>query len=732
MLSMEQFAIRLTRDPPPGSHVRSCLTLPPTAPPFGPACSTYLPDWLASMQCSQGIERLAKYQWHALRLLQQQHHVCVSAPSGSGRNVIRLLALFQSLNTEPRGHALCIFLHKRRELAQLKTITACNDHLRPEHRLVAEIYDGDTPKTQRRAIKRSLPDVLLTTPEMLHAGILAYHGGWRAFFQSLRLIVLVDLHQCTSAIGIHLAHLWRRLYRLCRHYGSHPQYLITTAPLGNLRQATHSLTGQPCTVIHGEAWQRQSQTRMILEVSGNAVMITHKIATKLSEAGMAPRILAFDTDVRPQAESDIPRRNPLSDHDVRSVIFLGVPTSLTRLHETLAWLASRPTPSASILILHGQTPLERYLLRYPAVYQTAWLQDLPLHLSHPLIARQHLLCAASELALEAGERYAGLDGLSDLINQLAADNTIVRHPTARRWITTQHQPHRRVRLRSYEPAFAVVHQHDRRLITTLEPDRAFRELFEGAIFHHASDWFHVQRYLADQRRILVRPTHDTHHRTRGLVKTWVTDRHIEASQSTATYRVTYGTLTYTATMHAFEHRDARTLTRTSLHILPNHQRQFHTQGVWIDFPDAAAVPHQDLQTAVHTLIHAVLAGIPLMVLGEGMPLRGVICDQNDPGAAGLTAVFVDPHTGGSGLSRCFYRAQERVLRVALQLLLQCECDRGCGDCIAEQSCDACETAVGVDRQAGINLLQRMLGEVAPTLEAIRPQVESAQIANHHG
>src|SRR6058998_2602107 len=37
------------------------------------------------------------------------------------------------------------------------------------------IYDGDTPTTNRRRI-RSEANVVLTNPDMLHVGVLPYHG----------------------------------------------------------------------------------------------------------------------------------------------------------------------------------------------------------------------------------------------------------------------------------------------------------------------------------------------------------------------------------------------------------------------------------------------------------------------------------------------------------------------------------------------------------------------------
>lgn len=708
MLPIEPFTTRLIAEPPPGSHVHAHLTLPPVAPDSRPHNRRQLPDGLASLLARQGIEQLSTYQWQALQRIQQQENVCVSAPAGSGRGTVRLLALHQALNHAPQRYALIICLHKQGELKHLKRIVSWNDMLSPEHHLRASIYDGDTPKTQRRKTKQTLPQVILTTPEMLHAGILAYHSGWRAFLQSLQIIVLPDLHRATGAIGVHLAHLLRRLDRLCRHYGAQPQFLTTTAPLGNLPQLTRDLSGQPCSLVTGDIRRRAPQTRIILKVSGHIGAVTDALTTRLTGAGLTPAIL------QPEAPSIAEPEPPL-----QSVICPGLPLSWIHVHEYLARLSSYAHPSLSMLLLGGQTASERYVLRYPAVYQQSWLVDVPLGFHHPLLARQHLVCAAAELALQAGERYAGLSGLSDLIKQLEREHAISRKTATRQWIATQFQPHRRIRLRFFEPPFAVIRQPDRRFITRLEPQQAFREAFAGAIYRYRDATFQVERYLADQRRIIVRPSHSTD-QTRALIHAQVAQKHTHISRSAPTYRVTYGTLTYTETIRIFERRTPQGRASASRYVLPGHQRQFQTEGIWFDFDDDATLPLQAQRTARHTFMHAVFAAIRFIVACRDTAYSAILAPDDAASIPGLSAVIVDLQSGGNGISACLYQARDRLLRAALQTLLQCDCEQGCTGCIMGQRCRACHDAVGLDRQAGIRLLQKMVGDLAPSLDTIRP------------
>src|SRR5437667_1288360 len=281
--SVEALLAQLTAAPPLGSQVWSQCTLLPGQAPDGELPDA-LPPWLVTLVQTQGIARLAAHQRQALDLLRQGRHVCLMAPTGAGRGVVRLLAMYQSLAVEQRGHALYIFPYKPRALAQSSAFATWNAALAPEHRLSVAMYDGDTPGTERRAIKQALPRLVFTTPEMLHTGILAYHGGWRAFFQELRYVVLADVHLCVGAFGAHLAHLLRRLHRLAHHYGAQPQYLQTSAPLSNMDEVAQTLTAQVCTVVTGEARGSQPQSRVLLESQDDPVSLYRALLAHQQEA----------------------------------------------------------------------------------------------------------------------------------------------------------------------------------------------------------------------------------------------------------------------------------------------------------------------------------------------------------------------------------------------------------------------------------------------------------------
>ena len=109
-------------------------------------------------------------------------------------------------------------------------------------------YDGDTPSDARRAI-RGKAHVVLSNPDMLHSGILPHHPRWAKLFENLRFVVIDELHAYRGVFGSHLANILRRLQRVCRHYGSDPIFICSSATIANPRELAEGLTGRPFELV---------------------------------------------------------------------------------------------------------------------------------------------------------------------------------------------------------------------------------------------------------------------------------------------------------------------------------------------------------------------------------------------------------------------------------------------------------------------------------------------------
>ena len=192
-----------------------------------------LPDELRQALEARGISRLWSHQAQALDAARAGRNVLTVTPTASGKTLVFALPVLETVLDAPGTKAL--FLYPTKALAQdqaggLRGLAAATGRLRPPR---LAIYDGDTPAAERRKIKADPPDILVTNPDMLHAGILAHHAEWRPFLEALRWVVVDELHVYRGIFGAHVHHILRRLVRLCASAGSRPQFLAASATVGN-------------------------------------------------------------------------------------------------------------------------------------------------------------------------------------------------------------------------------------------------------------------------------------------------------------------------------------------------------------------------------------------------------------------------------------------------------------------------------------------------------------------
>ena len=84
---------------------------------------------------------------------------------------------------------------------------------------------------------------------MLHVGVLPRHTQWAEFFRGLRFVVIDEMHTYRGVFGSHVANVLRRLKRVARFYGASPQFILTSATIGNPAELAEGLIEEPVTLI---------------------------------------------------------------------------------------------------------------------------------------------------------------------------------------------------------------------------------------------------------------------------------------------------------------------------------------------------------------------------------------------------------------------------------------------------------------------------------------------------
>src|SRR3954463_6912648 len=248
--ALERFgAIRPGRPDDPDAWVTAIRTLPAADAQFAPWPALIDPRLRAALE-SRGIAQLYTHQAAALELAPSGRPFVVTAPTASGKTLCYNAPALHTILSDPSSRALYLFPTKALAQDQLAELHELAGHVNQaaETDIGVFTYDGDTPQDARRAI-RARAHIVLTNPDMLHSGILPHHPRWAKLFENLRFVVIDELQAYRGVFGSHLANILRRLQRVCRHYGSDPVFICSSATIANPRELAEGLTGRPFELI---------------------------------------------------------------------------------------------------------------------------------------------------------------------------------------------------------------------------------------------------------------------------------------------------------------------------------------------------------------------------------------------------------------------------------------------------------------------------------------------------
>ncbi|MDX1707911.1 MAG: DEAD/DEAH box helicase, partial [Desulfobacterales bacterium] len=176
------------------------------------------PRSIENLLQSAGINALYRHQAQAIDLIRSGRHVMVATPTASGKTLVYDLPALEKFLADPDSTALYIFPLKALAQDQLQTFRMLAAHLKP-HPPTAAIYDGDTSAYRRKQIRQAPPNLVMTTPEMLHLSLMAFHRKWAAFWSRLRMVVVDEVHSYRGVLGSHLSQIFRRFHRIAERYG---------------------------------------------------------------------------------------------------------------------------------------------------------------------------------------------------------------------------------------------------------------------------------------------------------------------------------------------------------------------------------------------------------------------------------------------------------------------------------------------------------------------------------
>src|SRR5262252_3044693 len=526
-------------------------------PVFAPFPSSLDPRLVEALR-SRGVQRLYSHQARAFEIVAKGENLVVVTPTASGKTLCYNLPVLQALVQQPESRVLYLFPTKALAQDQLAELTELAKSL-PDLRMYT--YDGDTPQDARRSV-RARANLVLTNPDMLHSGILPHHTKWVNLFQNLRYVVIDELHAYRGVFGSHLANVLRRLKRICRHYGSAPQFIMASATIANPKELAERLTGESVSEVNengapsGEKMflcynppvvnlelgirapylgeTSKLAARFLTKKIPTIVFCQSRLATEVVLASVKKAVEDKTGDsgmVRGYRGGYLPLRRREVEQGLRAGDVLGVvATSALELgidigHLDAAVLAGYPGTIASMwqqagragrrselsaaILVASSSPMDQYLAAHPDYLFGAPPEHARINPENPFILVNHLKCAAFELPFGRQEVFGG--EVQAHLQALEEEGLLHRAGEQFHW-TSETYPADHISLRTVSSDnFLVIDTTSRddkqvkrrQIIAEVDWKSAFAMIYPKAIYMVEGEPFEVQelRYREDEEKV---------------------------------------------------------------------------------------------------------------------------------------------------------------------------------------------------------------------------------------
>jgi len=707
---------------------------------------------LERVLAARNISALYRHQARAMEALRKGRDVVLATPTASGKSLVYGLPTLEALLANPGAHALFLFPLKALEQDQHKKlcadISALSLRLGEEMPRVA-IYDGDTPPARRKRLRESPPGVLITTPDMLHLGILPNHASWERLFRGLCLVVVDELHTYRGIFGSHVAQVLRRLDRVARHHGATPRFVCASATVANPGELASNLTGRDFEVVTANTAARPRRHVLLMNPTASpyttaarlfrlsvgmglrtiaftkARRVTELMHTWVTQAEpkLAGRVSSYRAGFLPEERREIERR--LFSGDLLGVIstsalelgidvggldvciLVGYPGSQVSTWQRAGRVGR--TREALVALVAQPDALDQYLVTHPRAFFDRAYEHAVVDPANPEIAAAHLPCAAAEVPLRAGEPWLELAGTRAALLRLEERGELLRSESGREWFASRRRPHRDVRLRSSGASYSI--QAEGRVIGTVGSAHVWTECHEGAIYLHHGRQYRVVRLDPDEREVHAEAATVSYF-TRALQEKQTEVLERLRARPVGGFRLAQGRVKVTTRVTGYERRRVRGQELLSTEPLDLPPTSFETTALWLEMPDeltaALAREARHVMGSLHAVEHAALALLPLFALCDRFDVAGISTTRH-PQLGHAAIFFYDGFEGGAGLVDCAFERIEALLETTLEMLRDCPCEAGCPACVHSPRCGNGNRPM--DKAGGVQALELLLGRL---------------------
>ena len=697
--------------------------------------------------------RLYSHQADAINKIRNGENVVIVTPTASGKTLAFNIPVFEAFFNDKNATALYLYPTKALTNDQLKVLKELEKETRIK--AIPNIYDGDTPRHLRAAI-RSNSKIILSNPYGLHQ-YLPWHYKWRNFLQNLKFVVIDEGHVYRGVFGSNVAMLIRRLMRICNYYNSDPQIILSSATIANPDEHSRKLTGKEFKVISNDGapnggksfvfWNppfidddktvrrsthQETKDLLTLNITKKFQTLCFTTSRKMAELitrwtreelrkrspKYAQLITAYRAGYLPQERREI--ENCLKTKklfgvvstnalelgidigSLDSVIISGYPGTIISTWKQ-AGRAGRSNTNSLVTLVAFQNPLDQYYMKHPQDFFGKPHEEAIIDLHNRYISLGHIMCASSELPItEKDVKY-----FPKLFDESigALENQHLVQKTTRGWVYSgTARPTEVVSLNDISGNTVTVTCNGV-LLETLGLTKAYQEVHEGAVLLHQGETYISEELNLNNLTAKVRQENVDYY-TEALKDVDVEiKKTFEQKQNGVTVEI--GELEITEVYREYVTKTFdEVITRNPLSLPP---LTFSTVGLWFIIPDEVRDEIEtqglDFQGGIHAIEHAMIAISPIFAMCDRRDIGG-FSTQFHPDTKSATIFIYDGFEGGIGISETLYTKIQELWKKTIQLIEKCECKDGCPSCIFSPKCG--NENEPLDKKAAILILNRLL------------------------
>ncbi|MDR1655363.1 MAG: DEAD/DEAH box helicase [Treponema sp.] len=539
--------------------------------PFPPG----LDSRIAGSLRKRGIEKIYTHQAEVWEAVYAGKHVVVVTPTASGKTLCYNLPSLQALLENEK--ARCLYLFPTKALSQDQQ-SELNEIAGGGLNLKAATYDGDTPDSLRIAA-RDTGRIIISNPDMLHAGILPNHPKWIKFFSSLKYVVIDEAHAYRGVLGSHVSNVIRRLKRIAAFYGSRPQFILCSATIANPKELAEALTGEEVELVDNNGAPRgekrvvlynpplvdavqgirrsvvsESRRWMLALLKGGikTILFAHsRVRTEVAASYVNEdleniytdnrriRVEAYRGGLLPNERREIEKG--LRDGSIQGVVstnalelgidiggldasvVAGFPGSFNSFWQQSGRAGRRGGSSLSVFVA-SSAPLDQFIMEDPDWFFRKAAEEGRIDPDNPYILTDHVKCACFELPFNDEEHVRAPEPFGERAAEVLSfleEEGIVRH-TANRWHWADRSfPAEGISLRSASADNVVIVDATKgrnAVIGEMDRPSAKELIFPNAVYIHRGRQYLVESLDIANRKCIVREV-DVNYFTDGLVKT---------------------------------------------------------------------------------------------------------------------------------------------------------------------------------------------------------------------